>query len=188
MIKLTEEESEQMQSLNINFDKSDSPLGFQNSTLSYLPQGNNRLCNLIKLLVPSERHATGDRSPLEFLSKLILEIIDLKEKLAQPDKQNFYFKSGLQSNISRYASLRKQFGRIKKEVNNCDADRAIEQIKEHESNFNKCLKHNQPGIMKAFALSGLTAKIQHLRLILGLKTKMGIIKPLNYYLQPLTLS
>jgi len=143
---------------------------------------NDRTSSLINLFAPQPRYEGSDRSSLEFLSKIILEISFLKGRLEHPERQDLYFRLGIEGSQQRLASLKQQFNSLKEEVNQSDAGVLREEIKSVQEFLVWYKKHSWAGFIQSMVISTRSSQIRHLELILGLKTDVGYIKALSYYL------
>jgi len=143
---------------------------------------NDRTSAIVRLFSPQPRYEGSDRSSLEFLSKIILEISFLKGRLEHPERQDLYFRLGIEGNKARLNSLYHQFNTLREEVNCADAGVLRDEIITIEK-FLLCYKRNSyAGFIKSVVLSSKSSQIRHLELILGLKTAVGYVKPLCFYI------
>ena len=143
---------------------------------------NEHLSSLINLFAPQPRFEGSDRSAVEFLSKLVLEISVLKGRLEHPERQDLYFRLGIEGSQQRLASLVQQFNSLTDEVNQSDAGVLREEIKCIEEFLVWYKKHSYVGFIQSVVVSSKSSQIRHLELLLGLKTAFGVIKPLGHYL------
>jgi len=119
---------------------------------------------------------------VEFLSKLVLEISVLKERLEHPERQDLYFRLGIEGNKARLNSLYHQFNTLREEMNSADAGVLREEIKCIEEFLVWYKKHSYAGFIQSVVINNKSSQLRHLELILGLKTDVGVIKPLCFYI------
>jgi len=144
---------------------------------------NDRTCAIVSFFSPQPRYEGSDRSAVEFLSKLLLEIASLKERLEHPERQDLYFRLGLESNKVRLKSLQHQFSTLREEVNtSIDAGILLEEIKSIKKFLVWYKNNSYAGFIQSVVINNKSSRIRHLELILGLKTAFGYVKALSYYL------
>ena len=136
----------------------------------------------INLFAPEPRFEGSDRSAVEFLSKLLLEIAVLKGRLEHPERQDLYFRLGIEGNQQRLASLKQQFNALKEEVNQSDAGVLRGEIKSIEDFLLWYNKHSYAGFIQSVVINNKRAQVRHLEILLGLKNDVGVIKPIGHYL------
>lgn len=144
---------------------------------------NDRTSAIVRLFSPQPRYEGSDRSAVEFLSKLVLEISVLKGRLEHPERQDLYFRLGIEGSQQRLASLKQQFNSLREEVNSADAGVLREEIKSVEEFLVWYKKHSYAGFIQSVVINNKSSQLRHLELILGLKTDVGVIKELDYYLR-----
>jgi hypothetical protein len=143
---------------------------------------NDRTCAIVCFFSPQPRYEGSDRSAVEFLSKLLLEIASLKERLDRPEQQDFYFRKGIEANKQKLSSLIPQFNTLRKEVNAANRCALADEIK-CVKEFLVCYKkHSYAGFIQSVVINNKSSQIRHLEILLGLKTAVGVIKPLGHYL------
>ena len=144
---------------------------------------NDHTSALVNLFSPQERYENSDRSAIEFLSKLLLEISVLKEKLAHPEQQDLYFRLGIESNKHRLISLKQQFNILRKEVNTADVKALLQEVNSIEEFLTWYKATAQTGFINEIVIHSKTSRIRHLQLIAGLKNELGKVKSLTHYLK-----
>ena len=143
---------------------------------------NNHSLALINIFAP-EQPFQNNRSGVEYLSHLVLEIASLKERLDRPEQQDFYFRKGIEANKQKLTSLEKQFFALRDEVNQSDAGVLRGEIKSIEDFLLWYNKHSYAGFIQSVVMNNKRAQVRHLNLVIGLKKDVGVIKELDYYLR-----
>ena len=156
----------------------------QNASPSKKHAPNAHSLALINLFAPEPRFEGSDRSAVEFLSKMLLEIAVLTDKIEHPENQDLYFRLGLESNKVRLKSLQHQFSTLREEVNtSIDAGILLEEIKNVEEFLVWYKNNSYAGFIQSVVINNKSSRIRHLEILLELKTVVGVIKPLVHYLR-----
>ena len=142
---------------------------------------NNHSLALINIFAP-EQPFQNNRSGVEYLSHLVLEIASLKERLDRPEQQDFYFRKGIKANKQKLSSLIQHFFAFRDEVNTCHIEDLLEQVSGIEAFLQRYEKTAQAGFIKEIVKHSKISQVKHLEILLGLKTVVGRIRNLNYYL------
>ena len=144
---------------------------------------NDHISALVSLFSPEVRYEKSERSAIEFLGKLLLEISVLQEKLAHPEQQDLYFRLGIESSNKRLISLKQQFNVLRQEVNTADVAELLKEVSCIEDFLIWYKATAQTGFIKEIVIHNKTSHIRHLQLIAGLKNDVGDIKSLNQFLK-----
>ena len=142
---------------------------------------NNHSLALINIFAP-EQPFQNNRSGVEFLSHLVLEIASLQERLVRPEQQDFYFRKGIEGNEHKLSLLKQHFNTLRKEVNAANRCALADEIKCVKEFLVWYKKHSYAGFIQSVVINNKSSQIRHLELILGLKTDVGYIKPLCFYI------
>jgi len=142
---------------------------------------NKHTSSLINIFAP-EQPFQKNRSGVEYLSHLVLEIASLKERLDRPEQQDFYFRKGIKANKQKLSSLIQHFFAFRDEVNTCHIEDLLEQVSGIEAFLQRYEKTAQAGFIKEIVKHSKISQGRHLNLVIGLKKDVGVIKPLGYYL------
>jgi len=157
----------------------------QNNAQKGTPSKNNAPYDhslaLINIFAP-EQPFQKNRSGVEYLSHLVLEIASLKERLDRPEQQDFYFRKGIKANKQKLSSLIQHFFAFRDEVNTCHIEDLLEQVSGIEAFLQRYEKTAQAGFIKEIVKHSKISQVKHLEILLGLKTVVGRIRNLNYYL------
>jgi len=142
---------------------------------------NDHLSALVSLFSPEEPYENSERSAIEFLSKLLIEITVLEEKLAHQEQQDLYFRLGFESNKTRLISLKQQFEVLRQEVNTADVEALLQEERSIEDFLKWYQATAQTGFIKEIVIHSKTSRIRHIQLIVGLRNDVRVIKSLTHY-------
>ena len=132
-----------------------------------------------RLLSPVVPYDDNDRTAVEYLTKLLLEISVLQKPLAYPDGEPLYFRLGIDSNKARLTSLQQKFKIFRFQVNTADVDAVLEEIKGIDEKLLR-FKGKYVSFITGFAINATKSRKRHLERILSLK-RLGGIHDLKYY-------
>jgi hypothetical protein len=168
---------------NMSNTTTNSPETQQNASLSKKLAPNDHALAIIHLFAPDERYESSDRSSVSFLSKLVLEIAVLTDKIEHPEHQELYFRLGIEANKARLKSLQQQFDTLRQEVNTANTDVLREEIESIEEFLMWYDKNTYLGFIKELVIHSKSSRKRHLELVLGIKNAVGVINELIYYLK-----
>jgi hypothetical protein len=131
---------------------------------------------LINIIAPK-----GDINQLDDLIGIFLEYCKLKELLANPEKQTWYFKKGIASHESKAKKLEDEWAKIRNFANQTTVDELILAQKNCEVEITKRKAWGSSGFMKSMVINNYQNKINEIVTALEIKAKVKELQPIEYY-------
>ena len=100
-----------------------------------------------------------DQEPQSY-QNLLQELLALEEKLANPDKQSFYFRLALANHEARLKSLKKQYEDFWEFVKEHDMDELLGEYRELVTTFEKISGGLRGGIIREYSMVSLANTIK----------------------------
>ncbi len=130
--------------------------------------------NLINVSIqPGNRFGT--------VENLIQEILILRERLNNPEKQSFYFRLGIKVHKDRLTELEETYDSMRKTVNSHSIDDFQEELIHAQEEYKKISRKRYVGTIHQIALAGIQARINEIENMLDAKAKFGRLKFLDEY-------
>jgi hypothetical protein len=115
------------------------------------------------------------------LTATLWEILTLRQKLADPDSQSWYFRKGLASNQQRLHELSETYEKERWEFNRIDSDQYLElkAMVEHELEY--VIPHQRPFFLRAIFQSRAEQQLNDFKEALILKSRIDTLYSAEYY-------
>ena len=131
--------------------------------------------DIINFLVPSVKE--------EQLSQIIIDYGNLKKKLANPEKQNWYFNKAIDLHRTKLIELRRKFNKYKNDVNNFSLDDLIENLNIAIAEKEKLDKKTRLNTIFIILYQSLISKIAYCKELIDIKTRTAQIKDIDFYIE-----
>ncbi|MGZ2371757.1 hypothetical protein ACXR6G_18405 [Ancylomarina sp. YFZ004] len=118
----------------------------------------------------------------EPICELLIEIISLREKLKQPDKQSFYFKRGITQQRKRFVELKGEYESLKNHINKNKLGDLRVSLENQKKYLKKWKAKREIHITDMIAISALQRGIVFRENIIRAKKKYNRLHALEYYL------
>lgn len=129
---------------------------------------------LISLIAPERKNE---------LTSLIYEYATLKQKLANPEKQNWYFRKGIESRKKKVAELFKEYESIRKDFRERPIDELIACIAECKRSIESVKKSTGSRMMVSITMNSLTGQINYANFLLRLHSTVDEMHDIEHYLE-----
>ena len=131
--------------------------------------------DIINFLVPSVKE--------EQLGQIIIDYGNLKKKLANPEKQNWYFNKAIDSHRTKLIELRREYNKFKNDVNNFSLDDLIENLNIAIAEKEKLDKKTRLNTCYRILYESLISKIAYCKELIDTKTRTAQIRDIDFYIE-----
>ncbi|HMB01172.1 MAG TPA: hypothetical protein VKS21_09320 [Spirochaetota bacterium] len=126
-------------------------------------------------------NAVNNTERINNMAKLVRDIFILKKKLAEPDKQNWYFRKGINSQVIRLKKLTKRYESIKTFINKHSLDDIVKMKEKAEQELKELkAKSIRPLFARKLILSGKSNEINGLAEMIDVKEQFYLLKSISY--------